>query len=473
MTHCLNPNCLKPDNPDCDRFCLSCGSLLWLKERYIALQLLGQGGFGRTFIGSDRHLPTSPPCVIKQLDLQLGNLEIQNKAIALFEQEALHLQNLGIHPQIPTLFAYFQQEGQFYLVQEYVDGETLDPDLWQQGGDLEGKTWQLLQDILPILQFVGDRNVVHRDIKPANIIQRRDGKFVLIDFGISRVLTNTALMGGATIVGTPGFMAPEQLYGKVLPASDLYSLGVTCVNLLTGLEADELYDPVTEQWLWRDRLPPDTKISPKLSKILNSLLYPSLRQRSSSAAAVLRAMGVSASPPTTIKPKVRVRRSSSMAKKTVVSNPRSQNPLKKRVLIDYTQLKQLLSRRRWKEADAETRAILCQLVGKPAIAYLDNSEIAKLPCRDLNAIDSLWFKSSKGKFGFGVQAQIYNEVGGEYNLFCDRVNWTVHRSSNEENSLIFSLRAPAGHLPSRCWVSGYHWWKHAEIMAKRVVECSH
>jgi serine/threonine protein kinase len=297
MSYCFNPSCSKPENQEDDRFCRSCGSLLWLKERYFALKLLGQGGFGRTFVGRDRHLPASAPCVVKQLHLQQSDPAVQTKAIALFEQEALHLQKLGVHPQIPTLLAYFEQEGQFYLVQEYVDGEALDPVTWQQVGDLEAHTWRLLQDILPILQFVSDRHVIHRDIKPANIIQRRDGKFVLIDFGVSRVLTNTALMGGATIVGTPGFMAPEQLYGKVLPASDLYSLGVTCVNLLTGLEPDELYDPMSERWLWRDRLPPGTYIRPKLGKILNGLLFPSLLQRSSSAAAVLREMGVNAPVP--------------------------------------------------------------------------------------------------------------------------------------------------------------------------------
>jgi serine/threonine protein kinase len=353
----------------------------------------------------------------------------------------------------------------------------------------------LLQDILPILQFVSDRHVIHRDIKPANIIQRRDGKFVLIDFGVSRVLTNTALMGGATIVGTPGFMAPEQLYGKVLPASDLYSLGVTCVNLLTGLEPDELYDPLSERWLWRDRLPPGTYISPKLGKILNGLLFPSLLQRSSSAAAVLREMGVNAPVPelpasgsAVIQPKVQVPRSSFTAK-TGVSHPQLQNYVENRIKIDpgrrslalhcfksretsdFTQLKQLLSRKRWREADAETRAILCKLVGKSAIAYLDNREIEQLPCPDLMTLDLLWLRSSKGKFGFGVQAQIYHEVGGEYNLFCDRVGWAVHRSSVEHKSLNFSLRAPAGHLPSRCWVSGYHWWKHAKTMTEKLLKC--
>ncbi|MDY7015323.1 MAG: protein kinase, partial [Cyanobacteriota bacterium] len=127
MTYCLNPICSNPENPNRDRFCRSCGALLWLKERYFALKLLGQGGFGRTFIGRDRHIPSSPLCVIKQLYCQQMHPDLQEKAIALFEQEASHLQNLGVHPQIPTLLAYLEQDGQLYLVQEYVDGETLDP----------------------------------------------------------------------------------------------------------------------------------------------------------------------------------------------------------------------------------------------------------------------------------------------------------------------------------------------------------
>jgi serine/threonine protein kinase len=481
MVYCLNPSCLQPQNPDSAQFCNNCGAALLLKERYQAMQTLGQGGFGRTFLGRDRHRPTHPSCVIKQLYLQNATPGMQAKAIALFQQEAMHLQELGTHPQIPTLLAHFEQDGQLFLVQEFVEGPTLNPQMWQQGGDLEAKTWQLLKDLLPILHFVHDRKVIHRDIKPENIIQRRsDAKFVLIDFGVSRLLTNTALMGGATIVGTPGFMAVEQMHGKVLPASDLYSLGVTCVHLLTGTEPDRLYDAIAERWVWREHLPPNTKISPQLSKILNQLLQPSLRQRSQSAAAVLREMGValpeiesSAIAPTAIvpiPPPSPTQLPSAANAVPLRPQPTIQQP-GETVKIDYTPLKTLLLRKRWKEADDETWSIFCRLLGKRAGAYLSNGDIERLPCADLKAIDFLWFKSSNGRFGFGVQKQIYTEVGGEYDLFCDRVGWTTHRPIAEEKNLKFTLRAPAGHLPSRRWIGSPNWWKHASTMSQKLTQC--
>lgn len=486
MAYCLNPSCLAPENANSAQFCRSCGSLLLLKERYLARKTIGQGGFGKTFLGCDRHLPLSPPCVIKQLYLEQASPAVSEKARELFQQEATSLQQLGVHPQIPTLLAHFEQDGQFYLVQEYVDGETLDAATWQQGGDLEVKTWQLLRDLLPVLQYIHDRKTIHRDIKPANIIQRRsDGKFILIDFGVSRLLTNTALMGGATVVGTPGFMAPEQMYGKVLPASDLYSLGVTCIHLLTAVEPDRLYDAIEERWLWREHLPPKTQISPPLGKILNSLLQTSLRHRSQSAAAVLREMGVQvtevASPtsiPTAIlspgSPDLNLPPTELEATALSVSQSQQQSRNSKpegRLKLDYTTLKTLLMRKRWKEADEETRSLLCQLAGKRAGAYLFNNDMENLPCVDLKVIDLLWFKSSNGRFGLKVQAEIYREVGGEYNLFCDRVGWRTYQTPSEHKSLKFNLRAPAGHLPSRCWVGGQTWWKHAEIMAKKLEQC--
>ncbi|MFP4008133.1 MAG: protein kinase domain-containing protein, partial [Spirulinaceae cyanobacterium] len=243
MSYCLNPACLHPENIDNVKFCQACGKSIQLRNRYTATKFLGQGGFGRTFLGIDRDLPPPAVCVIKQLHLQSDNPALKRKISQLFRQEALRLHELGSHPHIPTLLAYFKQDRHLYLVQEWIDGETLNPTIWQLTGNLETQTWQLLKNILPILAFIHERQVIHRDIKPANIMQRRqDGSFVLIDFGIARMFTHTAIVGGATIVGTPGFMAPEQMRGKVLPASDLYSLGVTCLNLITGVDPDNMYD---------------------------------------------------------------------------------------------------------------------------------------------------------------------------------------------------------------------------------------
>ncbi|MBE9116188.1 GUN4 domain-containing protein [Lusitaniella coriacea LEGE 07157] len=474
MAYCLNPNCLKPENFHSGQFCASCGLPFLLKKRYEAGKPLGQGGFGRTFLGRDIHLPNAPSCVIKQLYLQQSPVGTHKKAIQLFEQEAVRLFELGNHPQIPTLFAHFEQNGDLYLIQEWIEGQTLTPHLWQEREDLEARIWELLRGLLPVLQFIHERKVIHRDIKPENIIQRQqDRAFVLIDFGIARVLSQTALMGGATVVGTLGFMAPEQLRGTVLPASDLYSLGVTCIHLLCGTDPEKLFDIVDERWLWRDHLPPGTTISPRLGKILNQLLHPSLRQRSQSAFEVLRemdAMGI----PTEEKPSRATTTNSpppSLTRTPQQSTLFSETTAAPSIQIDYTQLQLLLSKRKWRDADEETWAIVCQLAGKNRGTYIFNSDIQYLPCQDLKTIDRLWFQYSKGKFGFRVQVQIYQEVGEEYHLFCDRVGWTTHQLPFEDKSLKFSLRAPVGHLPSRRWIGGYAWWKHANILMQTFNRC--
>ncbi|MEC4892477.1 MAG: serine/threonine-protein kinase [Oscillatoria sp. PMC 1051.18] len=486
MPYCLNPLCRQPENPDLSEFCHSCGASLLLKQRYLALRPLGQGGFGKTFFGTDQHLPSQPHCVIKQLYFQSPNPNIAKKIVQLFQQEALRLDELGKHPQIPTLLAHFEEKGHLYLVQELIDGHNLTEESWQNCPDIEAKIWQLLKDILPVLQYIHDRRVIHRDIKPDNIMRRsRDNKLILIDFGIARVLTNTAIMGGATIVGTPEYMAPEQSRGKVLPASDLYSLGVTCIDLLTGISPLELYDVISETWTWSEHLPAGTKISPKLGKILDKLLQPSLKNRYRSAGEVLKIINsatllrsFSSSqetkssptlPPETNQPTlIDNNLSSSLTPTEIIATPTEINtPIE----IDYSRLRLLLKRRKWRQADEETRAILCQLVGKGSNSYLYKSDIKNLPCGHLQMLDMLWVNYSKGQFGFRVQKHIYEQVNGEYHHFCDLVGWSVHRPHSDYAGFIFSLKAPVGHLPSRAWVGGYKWWEHAEVLAAKLTEC--
>ncbi|MGK7926766.1 MAG: GUN4 domain-containing protein [Spirulina sp.] len=517
MAYCLNPQCTQPQNTQGDRLCASCGSPLLLKERYRAFKALGQGGFGRTFLGVDEHFPKHPTCVIKQLYLQQATPDVTAKAIELFQQEAVRLSELGEHEQIPALYAYFEERGYLFLVQEYIEGSPLAANSWQHVNNKEEKIWQLLRDLLPVLKFIHDRQVIHRDIKPENIMERREnGQLVLIDFGVARLFTRTAIVGGATIIGTPGFMSPEQMRGKVLPASDLYSLGVTCLNLLIGAHPDELFDVIEERWTWRDRLPVGTRVSPKLTRVLNHLIEPSLRQRAQSAEEVMREIGkfpTSSRRPLSPSPTTQIRRRSTPKQlitdpqepTRALSSPPSSKPRKSkpdkmrglmprqesaaeereledlrlklsgeeeesRISIDYTRLKDLLVSRRWQDADRETRDILCTLAEKPAATYLYNRDIEKLPCQDLKAIDDLWFNASRGRFGFRVQKQIYEGVGKEYNLFCQQVGWPVHEVKSH-SYLQFNLRSPLGHLPSRSWVGGMSWWKHARILAERLEQC--
>ena len=283
MPYCLNPSCQKPNNPQDGRFCANCGKNLQLKGLYEAIALIGQGGMGRTFRARDLGR-LGKPCAIKQFLPQFRNLELMNKAIALFESEAVQLKALGSHPQIPELVAYFEEDGSLYLVQELIEGDNLYVELQRNGVFNEAQIYQLLENILPVLQFIHDRQVIHRDIKPENIIRRDDSSFVLIDFGaakisISNTKSNTNLTG--TLIGSAEYIAPEQSRGKAVTQSDLYSLGVTCIYLLTGISPFDLYDDASDRWIWREKL--QASISNHLARILDRLLERAIANRYSSA----------------------------------------------------------------------------------------------------------------------------------------------------------------------------------------------
>lgn len=326
MFYCSNPRCSHPFNPDNSKFCQSCGQpdlTPLFRNRYRVIRLLGEGGFGRTYeaVDTDR---MDDPCVIKQFMPQFQGTSALEKATELFKEEAKRLYELGEHPQIPRLIAYFEQDNRLYLVQELIEGQNLLAELTQQGVFSEEKIWQLLADILPIMKFVHERNVIHRDIKLENIIRRRTGvssslpkggnfrssafprggrgELVLIDFGISKQVTGSLMSQVGTTVGTPGYSPMEQMRGQVFPGSDLYSLGITCLRLLTQClpkvdGSDDLYDPINGGWIWRKRLPAGTKISTELANILDKLIQDYLKNRYQSADEVIKALNLYSLPP--------------------------------------------------------------------------------------------------------------------------------------------------------------------------------
>jgi serine/threonine protein kinase len=286
MSYCLNPHCCTPQNPNESQFCLACGTKLRLKDRYRTLQPLGQGGFGRTFLAVDEDLPSQPTCVVKQLLPLTQNPDKQLKAAQMFAREAVQLDELGKHPQIPNLLAYFTQGDRPYLVQEFIDGPDLGQELAMRGSFDEPGIRALLQDLLPVLQFVHDQQVIHRDIKPQNIIRRRrDRRLFLVDFGAAKAIASELPGATGTAIGSMGYTAPEQAFGKASYASDLYSLGVTCIHLLTGIFPHELFDPVTGVWLWQNQLRSPT--SSALRYILDKMLAFALDRRYASVQAVL------------------------------------------------------------------------------------------------------------------------------------------------------------------------------------------
>lgn len=287
MSYCLNPYCRAPQNPDTARFCSTCGFKLLLGDRYRALQSIGRGGFGRTFLAVDEYKPSRPLCVIKQFFPQSYSVHDPEHARALFRREAEQLEALGEHPQIPQLLAHFEQEEYQYLVQEFVDGVNLLQEIAKKGPFSEEQVWYLLNDLLPVITFIHGHHVIHRDIKPQNIIRRATTQqFVLVDFGAAKTFSGSDSSQTGTSIGSPAFVAPEQAIGRATFASDLYSLGVTCIYLLTQIPPADLYDTEEGGWQWQQHV--KRPVSKALGAILDKLLQSAVKRRYQSAADVLR-----------------------------------------------------------------------------------------------------------------------------------------------------------------------------------------
>jgi 2Fe-2S type ferredoxin len=262
-----------------------------LADRYRAIKQIGQGGFGRTFLAIDEHKPSQPNCVIKQLFPQAQGTNNIAEAEKLFKVEAAHLDELGRnHRQIPELLAYFSQQSQQYLVQEFIEGQNLANEIKQNGTFTEDKIISLLNSLLPVLEFIHSKKVIHRDIKPENIIQRSNGELVLVDFGAAKTITRTALAVTGTAIGTQGYASPEQALGKASFASDIYSLGVTCLHLLTIKSPFDLFDIMEGEWVWRNYL--RTPVSNNLAQVLDKMVSGAVKRRYQTAKEVIQALKI-------------------------------------------------------------------------------------------------------------------------------------------------------------------------------------
>ena len=235
-----------------------------LSNRYQVIRVLGDGGFGKTFLVEDVQMPSGRRCVLKQLKpIHEETPQLRQLIQDRFQREAATLETLGeAHDQIPRLYAYFSEGGQFYLVEEWVEGMTLAQKVQQEGRQSEATVQAIVANLLPAIACIHGHGIVHRDIKPDNIILRsRDGKPVLIDFGAVKETMNTLINSQAhsshsIVVGTPGYMPAEQLSGRPVYASDLYGLGMTAIYMLTGKIPQEIdIDPQTGQLRWREHAP--------------------------------------------------------------------------------------------------------------------------------------------------------------------------------------------------------------------------
>ncbi|HEY9298391.1 MAG TPA: serine/threonine-protein kinase [Phormidium sp.] len=406
-----------------------------LRQRYKIIEQLGAGGFGETYLAEDLDIPVTPKpkCVVKRLQPHATDPDI----VRLFEKEAQILHKLGQdHDRIPKLFAYFQENQEFYLIQELIEGNDLSKELTPGKQFSESYVIKLLQDILEILAFVHQNNVIHRDIKPSNImLRKRDGKLVLIDFGIVKeigtMVMNAPRQTSRTVaIGTPGYMPSEQALGRPKLSSDIYAVGMTAIQTLTGLAPDQLSEDNDGEVIWRDR----TSVSDSLADILTKMVRYDFRQRYPSATEALRDLIVAAPPiPLLASPSV-----------TLVSA----------VGIDYTRLRDLLAAEKWREADRETTKAMLKVARREQEGWLDSESIKNFPCEDLRSIDQLWVHFSKRRFGFSVQTHIWLEVGQDYGKFGQRVGWRGEAGLfggafawKSYNKLTFTSDAPVGHLP--------------------------
>jgi eukaryotic-like serine/threonine-protein kinase len=265
-----------------------------LRNRYRILKFLGGGAFGETYLAEDLDLPNHPKFVVKQLKPKILQAEVLQVARRLFENEARYLYQLGnLSQQIPKLLAHFEENGEFYLVQEFIDGNDLSAEI------IPGKKWseqaviQLLQEILEVLAIVHQQNIIHRDIKPKNLMRRKeDGKIVLIDFGAVKEVKGLGVdtQGQVTstiVIGSNGYMPNEQANSKPKLASDIYAVGVIGIQALTGkLPQEFAEDPKTGEIIWQH----EVNVSKKLASFLNKMVSYHFSQRYQSANEALQAL---------------------------------------------------------------------------------------------------------------------------------------------------------------------------------------
>lgn len=306
--YCTRPTCPNPLNSIADletaivpgqmfqRYCIACRMPLVLSGKYIPIEQLGSGAFGVTFVAIDLNI-RGRRCIVKQLrPTTILKPEQISKIKTLFEREAQSLDLLSEIPKIPTLFDYFivkdtdplsnTEQELYYLVQQYIDGEDLAAPIGRGERYSSAQIVTFLYQILPILEAVHDRSAIHRDIKPANMMRSGNGDVYLIDFGAVKQVMNGLPTDQSIVIGTDGYASPEQMLGRaVSPASDLYSLGASCMSLMTGKNPkDEHFRDMLGDWQG------SVGIDPKLATILTRMTSPQVRERYQTAGEVLSAL---------------------------------------------------------------------------------------------------------------------------------------------------------------------------------------
>ncbi|MGB6296206.1 MAG: CHASE2 domain-containing serine/threonine-protein kinase [Rivularia sp. (in: cyanobacteria)] len=277
-----------------------------LSNRYKITNNLGGGGFSHTYLAVDTQRPANPECVVKQLKPARQNAQFLKVARRLFNTEAEILEILGKHQQIPQLLAYFEENQQFYLVQEFIKGHSLVQEISPGKRNSQTQVIELLKDTLQVLTFVHNYGVIHRDIKPSNLIRREDGRIFLIDFGAVKLIQPqqeynyiSEIQESQTIaIATPGYAPPEQMNGQPKLNSDIYALGIVIIQALTGVEPRKFRrdanngglvvpDPTNKVFQgWHELV----QVDERLAAILDKMVSQDFTQRYQSATEVLKSL---------------------------------------------------------------------------------------------------------------------------------------------------------------------------------------
>lgn len=276
-----------------------------LAERYQIINRLGQGGFAITYTANALDKPGNPLCVVKEIPFpESANPRVLEQARNRFQREASALQILGKDSRIPELFASFEDNDNFYLVQEYIQGTSLSQELPQGKQWTEADVIALLREILEILIFVHKADIIHRDITPSNLIRRtNDRRLVLIDFGaVKEISTFTSNSTGEILtsqaIGTNGYMPAEQYNPRSNPRpyNDIYAVGIIAIQALTGRRPTNLpHDPETGEILWI--FSTSERVSDVLTNILNKMVRLNFPERYQSATEVLQVLDSLGLPP--------------------------------------------------------------------------------------------------------------------------------------------------------------------------------
>lgn len=453
-----------------------------LKKRYKILQPLGSGGFGDTYLAQDLKYSEPTWRVVKHLQPKNSTPNVLEVAKKLFDREASFLYRLGQCDRIPTLYAHFEEDKEFYLVQEFIKGHDLTQEMILGQPWSEEKTLQLLQELLEILALVHRENAIHRDIKPSNIMRRKgDGKLILIDFGaVKEINSLTVDSSGQTSmtvgIGSPGYMPNEQSNGKPKLASDIYAVGAIGIQALTAYKPDRLEEnPQTGELIWR-HLAPQT--SDRLISILSKMVSSHFRDRYQNASEALKALLTPVALPTAVASTATTVQVTSFQEApkqsktflgTIVTGlivttaialggiaaTNIQVPEASSASLLYEELEKHLASGEWQEADLQTNRIMLYVAGREKEGWLNTRSIKNFSCRDFQRIDKLWLKYSDGHFGFSVQKPIYLKTAnplGEYDPiayrhFGERVGWREKGYWKSYVDLTFTKLAPKGHLP--------------------------